>query len=63
MSLVSIARLLALPVTTHAVRLSWAHFGKRVIAGMEDQTLVLAPSLLVKFGWLADRIIEHPARS
>jgi type IV secretion system protein VirD4 len=53
------ARLL-LPVTSYAVRLGRAHLGKRVIASMEDQTLVLAAPRTGKSGWLADRIIDHP---
>jgi type IV secretory pathway TraG/TraD family ATPase VirD4 len=53
------ARML-LPVTTYAVRLGRAHLGRRVIAGMEDQTLVLAAPRTGKSGWLADRIIDHP---
>jgi type IV secretory pathway TraG/TraD family ATPase VirD4 len=53
------ARIL-LPVTAYAVRLGRAHFGRRVIASMEDQTLVLAPPRTGKSGWLADRIIDHP---
>ena len=53
------ARLL-LPVTTYAVRLGRAHFGRRVIASMEDQMLVLAAPRTGKSGWLADRIIDHP---
>ena len=51
---------LILPVTTYAVRLGRAHFGRRVIASMEDQTLVLAAPRTGKSGWLADRIIDHP---
>jgi type IV secretory pathway TraG/TraD family ATPase VirD4 len=51
---------LALPVTSYAVRLGRAHFGKRVLASMEDQTLVLAAPRTGKSGWLADRIIDHP---
>jgi type IV secretion system protein VirD4 len=53
------ARML-LPVTAYAVRLGRAQFGRRVIAGMEDQTLVLAAPRTGKSGWLADRIIDHP---
>jgi type IV secretion system protein VirD4 len=49
-----------LPVTAYAVRLGRAHFGKRVIASMEDQTIVLAAPRTGKSGWLADRIIDHP---
>ena len=49
-----------LPVTAYAVRLGRAHFGRRVIASMEDQTLVLAAPRSGKSGWLADRIIDHP---
>src|ERR1017187_6891004 len=33
---------LILPVTCYAVRLGRAHLGRRVIAGMEDQALVIA---------------------
>lgn len=51
---------LMLPVTTYAVRLGRAHFGRRVIASMEDQMLVLAAPRTGKSGWLADRIIDHP---
>src|ERR1039457_7008232 len=51
---------LILPVTTYAVRLGRAHLGRRVIAGMEDQMLVLAAPRTGKSGWLADRIIDHP---
>jgi type IV secretory pathway TraG/TraD family ATPase VirD4 len=51
---------LVLPVTGYAVRLGRAHFGKRVLASMEDQTLVLAAPRTGKSGWLADRIIDHP---
>jgi len=53
------ARLL-LPVTCYGVRLGRAHLGRRVIAGMEDQALVLAAPRTGKSGWLADRIIDHP---
>ena len=53
------ARLLV-PVTCYAVRLGRAHLGRRVIAGMEDQALVLAAPRTGKSGWLADRIIDHP---
>jgi type IV secretion system protein VirD4 len=49
-----------LPVTAYAVRLGRAHLGKRVIASMEDQTIVLAAPRTGKSGWLADRIIDHP---
>jgi type IV secretory pathway TraG/TraD family ATPase VirD4 len=51
---------LALPVTGYAARLGRAHLGKRVLASMEDQTLVLAAPRTGKSGWLADRIIDHP---
>jgi type IV secretion system protein VirD4 len=50
---------LVLPVTAYAARLGRAHFGKRVLASMEDQTLVLAAPRTGKSGWLADRIIDH----
>ena len=53
------ARML-LPVTVYAVRLGRAHLGRRVIADMEDQTLVVAAPRKGKSGWLADRIIDHP---
>jgi type IV secretory pathway TraG/TraD family ATPase VirD4 len=49
-----------LPVTVYAVRLGRAHLGRRIIASMEDQTLVLAAPRTGKSGWLADRIIDHP---
>jgi type IV secretion system protein VirD4 len=49
-----------LPVTAYAVRLGRAHLGRRIIASMEDQTLVLAAPRTGKSGWLADRIIDHP---
>ncbi|HUZ53494.1 MAG TPA: TraM recognition domain-containing protein, partial [Streptosporangiaceae bacterium] len=48
------------PVTYYAIRLGRAQLGKRVIASMEDQVLVLAPPRTGKSGWLADRIIDHP---
>jgi type IV secretory pathway TraG/TraD family ATPase VirD4 len=51
---------LMLPVTCYAVRLGRAHLGRRVIAGMEDQSLVIAAPRAGKSGWLADRIIDHP---
>jgi len=51
---------LLLPVTTYAVRLGRAHLGRRVIASMEEQTLVIASPRAGKSGWLADRIIDHP---
>jgi type IV secretion system protein VirD4 len=51
---------LIMPVTAYAVRLGRAHLGRRVIASMEDQTLVLAAPRTGKSGWLADRIIDHP---
>ena len=51
---------LILPVTFYAVRLGRAHLGRRVIAGMEDQALVIAAPRQGKSGWLADRIIDHP---
>jgi hypothetical protein len=53
------ARLL-LPMTIYAVRLGRAQFGRRVIASMEDQTIVVASPRAGKSGWLADRIIDHP---
>src|ERR1022692_2393730 len=51
---------LILPVTIYAVRLGRAHFGRRVIASMEDQTLIVAAPRTGKSGLLADRIIDHP---
>jgi type IV secretory pathway TraG/TraD family ATPase VirD4 len=51
---------LCLPVTVYAVRLGRAHFGRRVIASMEDQAVVVAAPRTGKSGWLADRIIDHP---
>src|SRR5215469_4343871 len=54
-----LARML-LPVTSYAVRLGRAQLGRRVIASMEEQTLVIAAPRAGKSGWLADRIIDHP---
>lgn len=51
---------LLLPVTFYAVRLGRAHYGRRVIASMEDQTLIVAAPRTGKSGSLADRIIDHP---
>ena len=51
---------LLLPVTVYSVRLGRAHFGRRVIASMEDQAVVVAAPRTGKSGWLADRIIDHP---
>ncbi len=51
---------LVMPVTYYAVRLGRAHLGRRVIASMEEQTLVIAAPRAGKSGWLADRIIDHP---
>jgi type IV secretory pathway TraG/TraD family ATPase VirD4 len=51
---------LVLPVTQYGVRVGRAHLGRRVIASMEDQCLVLAAPRTGKSGWLADRIIDHP---
>ena len=51
---------LMMPLTSYAVRLGRAHLGRRVIASMEDQTLLVAPPRKGKSGWLADRIIDHP---
>src|ERR1022692_266949 len=48
------ARML-LPVTVYAVRLGRAHLGRRIIASMEDQTLVLAAPRTGKCGWLGGR--------
>lgn len=48
------------PVTAYAVRLGRAQLGRRVIASMEEQTLVIAAPRAGKSGWLADRIIDHP---
>lgn len=53
------ARML-LPVTAYAVRLGRAQLGRRVIASMEEQALVVAAPRAGKSGWLADRIIDHP---
>jgi type IV secretion system protein VirD4 len=53
------ARLL-LPVTAYGVRVGRAQLGRRVLASMEDQCLVLAAPRTGKSGWLADRIIDHP---
>src|SRR5260370_173977 len=48
------------PGPASAVGRGRAHFGRRVTASMEDQTLVLAAPRTGKSGWLADRIIDHP---
>ena len=53
------ARIVA-PTTDYAVRLGRAQYGKRVLARMEDQTLILAPPRTFKTGYLADRILVHP---
>ena len=49
-----------LPVTAYSIRLGRAQLGKRVIASMEEQVIVVAPPRTGKSGWLADRIIDHP---
>ena len=52
-----------LPVTAYAIRLGRAQLGKRVIASMEEQVIVVAAPRTGKSGWLADRIIDHPVES
>ena len=47
-------------VTAYAVRLGRAQYGRRCLARMEDQILVLAPQRTGKSGLIADRILSHP---
>ena len=48
------------PVTGYAVRLGRAQYGRRCLARMEDQQLILAPPRTGKSGALADRLLDHP---
>jgi type IV secretion system protein VirD4 len=53
------ARILG-PVTGYAVRLGRAQYGRRCLARMEDQQLILAPQRTGKSGIIADRLLDHP---
>jgi type IV secretion system protein VirD4 len=48
------------PVTRYAVRLGRAQYGRRCLARMEDQQLILAPQRTGKSGIIADRLLDHP---
>ena len=48
------------PVTRYAVRLGRAQYGRRCLARMEDQELILAPQRTGKSGIIADRLLDHP---
>jgi hypothetical protein len=47
-------------VTDYAVRLGCAQYGRRCLARMEDQQLILAPQRTGKSGIVADRLLDHP---
>jgi hypothetical protein len=47
-------------VTDYAVRLGRAQYGRRCLARMEDQQLLIAPPRTGKSGALADRLLDHP---
>ena len=47
-------------VTDYSVRLGRAQYGRRCLARMEDQVLILAPQRTGKSGVIADRILSHP---
>jgi type IV secretion system protein VirD4 len=47
-------------VTDYAVRLGRAQYGRRCLARMEDQQLMIAPPRTGKSGALADRLLDHP---
>jgi hypothetical protein len=47
-------------VTAYAVRLGRAQYGRRCLARMEDQQLILAPQRTGKSGIVADRLLDHP---
>ena len=47
-------------VTDYAVRLGRAQYGRRCLARMEDQQLVIAPQRTGKSGIIADRLLDHP---
>jgi hypothetical protein len=48
------------PVTEYSVRLGRAQYGRRCMARMEDQQLVIAPPRMFKSGFIADRLLDHP---
>ncbi|HEY2286231.1 MAG TPA: TraM recognition domain-containing protein, partial [Streptosporangiaceae bacterium] len=48
------------PVTGYAVRLGRAQYGRRCLARLEDQQLMIAPPRSGKSGALADRLLGHP---
>src|SRR3954454_5311048 len=48
------------PVTGYAVRLGRAQYGRRCLARLEDQQLMIAPPRTGKSGALADRLLGHP---
>jgi type IV secretion system protein VirD4 len=48
------------PVTGYSVRLGRAQYGRRCLARMEDQQLILAPQRTGKSGIIADRLLDHP---
>ncbi len=47
-------------VTTYSVRLGRAQYGRRCLARMEDQQLIIAPQRTGKSGIIADRLLDHP---
>jgi type IV secretion system protein VirD4 len=47
-------------VTAYSVRLGRAQYGRRCLARMEDQQLMIAPPRTGKSGALADRLLDHP---
>jgi hypothetical protein len=47
-------------VTDYAVCLGRAQYGRRCLARMEDQQLLIAPPRTGKSGALADRLLDHP---
>jgi type IV secretion system protein VirD4 len=47
-------------VTAYSVRLGRAQYGRRCLARMEDQQLILAPQRTGKSGIIADRLLDHP---
>jgi len=47
-------------VTDYAVRLGRAQYGRRCLARMEDQQLIIAPQRTGKTGIIADRLLDHP---
>jgi len=47
-------------VTDYSVRLGRAQYGRRCMARMEDQQLIIAPPRMFKSGFIADRLLDHP---